>query len=58
MRGSYQEMAAKGLITFKELEDELQALEKTRKTAERELQAPYETTGDGWERWNGTRILF
>jgi hypothetical protein len=39
MRGSYQEMAAKGLIAFKELEDELQALKKTRKTTERELQA-------------------
>jgi site-specific DNA recombinase len=38
MRSSYQEMAAKGLITFEELEDKLLGLEETRKTAERELQ--------------------
>jgi chromosome segregation ATPase len=39
MRGSYQEMAAKGLITFEELEEKLLSLEETRRTAERELQA-------------------
>ncbi len=39
MRGSYQEMAAKGLITFEELEEKLLGLEETRKTAERELQS-------------------
>jgi site-specific DNA recombinase len=39
MRGSYQEMAAKGLIIFEELEEKLLGLEETRKTVERELQA-------------------
>ncbi len=39
MRGSYQDMAAKGLITFEELEQKLLGLEETRKTAERELQS-------------------
>jgi site-specific DNA recombinase len=39
MRSGYQEMAAKGLITFEELEEKLLGLEESRKTAERELQA-------------------
>jgi flagellar motility protein MotE (MotC chaperone) len=38
MRSSYQEMAAKELITFEELEEKLQDLEEIRKTAERELE--------------------
>jgi site-specific DNA recombinase len=37
MRTRYQEMAAKGLITFEELGARLKALEETRKTAEVEL---------------------
>ena len=39
MRGNYQEMAAKGLITFEELGDKLGQLQETRTTAERELGA-------------------
>ena len=39
MRGNYQEMAARGLITFEELEEKLEQLEETRATAERELAA-------------------
>ena len=39
MRSGYQEIAAKGLITFEELEEKLLSLEETRKSAERELQA-------------------
>ncbi len=39
MRGNYQEMAAKGLITFEELGDKLGQLQETRATAERELGA-------------------
>jgi len=38
MRGGYQDLAAKGLMTFEELERKLQDLEETRKTAERELE--------------------
>ena len=38
MRSGYQEMAAKGLITFEELEEKLQSLEDTRETAEREME--------------------
>ncbi len=37
MRGGYQDLAAKGLMTFEELGEKLQGLEETRKTAEREL---------------------
>jgi hypothetical protein len=39
MRGNYQEMAARGLITLKELEERLGQLEETRLAAERELTA-------------------
>jgi DNA repair ATPase RecN len=39
MRSGYQEMAAKGLMTFEELEERLQGLEEARKTAEHELEA-------------------
>jgi site-specific DNA recombinase len=39
MRTRYQEMAAKGLITFEELGARLRELEETRKTAEVELSA-------------------
>lgn len=46
MRSGYQEMAAKGLITFEELEEKLQDLEETRNTAEREL----EMLRSHWER--------
>ncbi len=38
-RARYQEMAAEGLINFEELRAQLSALEETRNTAERELQA-------------------
>lgn len=38
MRGNYQEMAAKGLITFTELEEKLEQLEETRVAVERELE--------------------
>ena len=38
MRSGYQELAAKGLMTFEELEEKLRGLEETRKTAERELE--------------------
>lgn len=37
MRGNYQEMAAKGLMTLHELEEKLGQLEETRTVAEREL---------------------
>jgi len=37
MRSGYQDLAAKGLMTFEELGEKLQGLEETRKTAEREL---------------------
>jgi site-specific DNA recombinase len=37
VRSGYQEMAAKGLITFEELEEKLLGLEETRETAKREL---------------------
>jgi site-specific DNA recombinase len=39
MRGGYQELAAKGLMTFDELEAKLAELEETRKAAQRELEA-------------------
>ncbi len=39
MRSGYQEVAAKGLMTFEELEEKLRGLETTRKTAEREMEA-------------------
>ncbi len=39
MRSGYQEIAAKGLMTFEELEEKLRGLKETRKTAERELEA-------------------
>ncbi len=39
MRSGYQEIAAKGLMTFEELEEKLRDLDETRKTAERELEA-------------------
>ena len=39
MRGNYQEMAAKGLITLEELGGKLGQLEETRARAERELAA-------------------
>ena len=39
MRTRYQEMAAKGLITFEELGDRLRELEESRKAAETELSA-------------------
>ena len=39
MRGGYQDMAAKGLLTFGELAEKLAALEVTRDLARRELQA-------------------
>ena len=38
-RGGFQDMAAEGLITFDELRAKLAALEETRKTAQRELEA-------------------
>jgi len=38
MRSSYQDLAAKGLMTFEELGEKLQDLEETRRTAERELE--------------------
>jgi chromosome segregation ATPase len=38
-RSGFQDMAAEGLITFEELRAKLENLEKTRKTAERELEA-------------------
>ncbi len=38
MRGNYQEVAAKGLIRFEELEEKLGQLEETRAAAERELE--------------------
>ncbi len=37
MRSGYQDLAAKGLMSFEELEGKLQSLKKTRKTVEREL---------------------
>jgi flagellar motility protein MotE (MotC chaperone) len=37
MRGNYQEMAARRLITLEELEEKLGQLEESRVTAEREL---------------------
>jgi hypothetical protein len=37
MRSGYQELAAKGLMTFDELGERLRQLEATKKTAEREL---------------------
>ena len=37
MRDNYQEMAARGLITFEELGEKLERLEEGRTTAEREL---------------------
>ena len=37
MRGGYQELAAKGLMTFEELGEKLAGLEATKRTAEREL---------------------
>jgi site-specific DNA recombinase len=46
MRGNYQEMAARGLITFDELGTRLEELENTRKAAVREL----ETLQSRWER--------
>jgi hypothetical protein len=39
LRGGYQDLAAKGLMTFEELEEKLRELEETRKIAERELEA-------------------
>jgi site-specific DNA recombinase len=39
MRSNYQEMAARSLITFDELEEKLGQLDETRATAERELAA-------------------
>jgi chromosome segregation ATPase len=39
MRSGYHDLAAKGLMTFEELEEKLRGLEETRKTAERELEA-------------------
>jgi site-specific DNA recombinase len=39
MRGGYQALAAKGLMTFEELGEKLQDLEETRNTAKRELDA-------------------
>jgi len=39
MRGGYQELAAKGLMSFDELGAKLAELEETRKAAERELEA-------------------
>ena len=38
MRSGYQDLAAKGLMTFEELGEKLQDLEETRRTAERELE--------------------
>ena len=38
MRSDYQDLAAKGLMTFEELEGKLQSLEETSKIAERELE--------------------
>ena len=37
MRGGYQELAAKGLMTLEELGEKLAELEATKRTAEREL---------------------
>jgi hypothetical protein len=39
MRGGYQDLAAKGLLTFEELGEKLAALEETRGLARRELEA-------------------
>ena len=39
MRGGYQDLAAKGLLTFGELAEKLAALEETRDLARRELEA-------------------
>ena len=39
MRCGYQDLVAKGLMTFEELEEKLRELEETRKSAERELEA-------------------
>ena len=39
MRSGYQELAAKGLMTFEELEEKLRGLEETSISAERELEA-------------------
>ncbi len=39
LRGGYQDLAAKGLMTYEELGEKLQRLEETRETAERELEA-------------------
>ena len=39
MRGGYQELAAKGLMTLDELGEKLGQLEHDRTTAERELEA-------------------
>jgi hypothetical protein len=39
MRSGYQDLAAKGLMTFEELEEKLRGLEETRKTVECELGA-------------------
>ncbi len=37
MRGGYQELAAKGLMTLEELREKLAELEATKRTADREL---------------------
>jgi hypothetical protein len=39
MRSGYQDLAARGLLTYEELEEKLAALEETRATAQRELEA-------------------
>ena len=39
MRSGYQDLAAKGLLTYEELGEKLAALEETRATARRELEA-------------------
>jgi acetyl-CoA carboxylase carboxyltransferase component len=39
MRSNYQEMAARGLITFEELGEKLRHLDETRAAAQRELEA-------------------
>jgi site-specific DNA recombinase len=39
MRGGYQDLAAKGLMTYEELGEKLERLEDARETAEREIEA-------------------
>ncbi|HLL99173.1 MAG TPA: hypothetical protein VK276_08835 [Rubrobacteraceae bacterium] len=55
MRGGYQELAAKGLMTQEDLGTRLERLEKTRSAAERELEILRRK--NAWSVWSRTRRL-